>query len=63
MPASGIALRQLRLRHAGAAGLRAALHALGLEAMSVTNGFEGPASLSVELDTPARGRITLLSPP
>lgn len=63
MPASGLSLRRLRLRHAGAAGLRAALQALGLEAMSVTDGHEGPASLSAELDTPARGRLTLLSPP
>ena len=63
MPASGITLRQLRLRHTGAAGLRAALQALGLEALSVTDGHEGPASLSAELDTPARGRLTLLSPP
>ncbi|MDZ4279852.1 MAG: VOC family protein [Hydrogenophaga sp.] len=63
MPASGITLRQLRLRHAGAAGLRAALQALGLEALSVTDGHGGPASLSAELDTPARGRLTLLSPP
>lgn len=63
MPASGITLRQLRLRHAGAAGLRAALQALGLEGMSVVNGHECPASLAVELDTPARGRIQLLSPP
>lgn len=63
MPASGITLRQLRLRHAGAAGLRAALQTLGLEAMSVMDGHEGPASLSAELDTPARGRLTLLSRP
>ncbi|MDP3813357.1 MAG: VOC family protein [Hydrogenophaga sp.] len=63
MPASGIHLHQLRLRHAGAAGLRAALQALGLEGMSVTNGHEGPASLCAEFDTPARGRLTLLSPP
>lgn len=60
MPASGIALHQLRLRHAGAAGLRAALQALGLQGMSVA---DGPAGLSAELDTPARGRIELLSPP
>ena len=66
MPASGITLRQLRLRHAGAAGLRAALQALGLVGMSVndgTDGTDGPASLSAEFDTPARGRLTLLSPP
>jgi len=60
MPASGITLRQLRLRHAGAAGLRAALQALGLEGMSVN---DGPAGLTAELDTPARGHLTLLSPP
>ena len=60
MPASGIALRQLRLRHAGAAGLRAALQALGLQGMSVA---DGPAGVSAELDAPARGRIELLSPP
>lgn len=63
MPASGIALRQLRLRHAGAAGLRAALQALGLDDMSVMDGHEGPAGLIAELDTPARGRLTLMSPP
>jgi hypothetical protein len=60
MPASGIALRQLRLRHAGAAGLRAALQVLDLQGMSVA---DGPAGLSAELDAPARGRIQLLSPP
>lgn len=60
MPASDITLRQLRLRHAGAAGLRAALQALDLEGMSVS---EGPAGLTAELDTPARGRLTLMSPP
>lgn len=63
MPASGIGLHRLRLRHAGAAGLRAALQALGLAGMSVMDGHEGPASLCAELDTPARGRLTLLSPP
>jgi Glyoxalase-like domain len=63
MPASGITLRQLRLRHAGAAGLRAALQALGLEGMSVVDCHGGPASLSVEIDIPTRGRIHLLSPP
>ncbi len=63
MPPSGITLRQLRLRHAGAAGLRAALQALGLEGMSVMEGHEGPAGLTAELDTPARGRLTLMSPP
>lgn len=60
MPASGITLRQLRLRHAGAAGLRAALQALGLAGMSVN---DGPAGLTADFDTPARGRLTLLSPP
>ena len=63
MPASGITLHQLRLRHAGAAGLRAALQALGLAGMSVVDGHEGPASLVASLDTPAHGRLTLLSPP
>jgi catechol 2,3-dioxygenase-like lactoylglutathione lyase family enzyme len=60
MPASGLALRQLRLRHAGAAGLRAALQALGLEGVHVS---DGPAGLAAELDTPAHGRLTLLSTP
>jgi hypothetical protein len=60
MPASGITLRQLRLRHAGAAGLRAALQTLGLGDMSVN---DGPAGLSADFDTPACGRLTLLSPP
>ncbi|MDZ4101030.1 MAG: VOC family protein [Hydrogenophaga sp.] len=63
MPASGITLHQLRLRHTGAAGLRAALQALGLAGMSVVDGHEGPASLVASLDTPAHGRLTLLSPP
>lgn len=60
MPASGLALRQLRLRHAGAAGLRAALQALGLEGVHVS---DGPAGLAAELDTPSHDRLTLLSTP
>lgn len=61
MADSGITLRQLRLRHTGAAGLRAALQAIGLDGGPSVN--DGPAGLSAELDTPARGRVTLLSPP
>ncbi|MGE0351213.1 VOC family protein [Hydrogenophaga sp.] len=60
MPDSGVSLHQLRLRHAGAAGLRAALQALGLDGHAVS---EGPAGLTAELDTPARGRVALLSSP
>ena len=61
MPDSGVSLRQLRLRHAGAAGLRAALQALGLDdGPSVS---DGPAGLTAELDTPRQGRVQLLSTP
>jgi Glyoxalase-like domain len=60
MPASGAQLRRLHLRHAGAAGLRAALQAIGLPGITVS---DGPAGLAAELDTPNRGRFTLLSPP
>ena len=60
LPDSGVTLRQLRLRHAGAAGLRAALHALDLDGLTVS---DGPAILHAELDSPARGRVHLLSSP
>jgi hypothetical protein len=60
MPASGAQLRRLHLRHAGAAGLRAALQAIGLPEVPVS---DGPAGLAAELDTPACGRFTLLSSP
>lgn len=60
MPASGVALRRLHLRHAGAAGLRAALQAVGLPHIGVS---DGPAGLAADIDTPARGRLSLLSPP
>ena len=60
MPDSGVSLRQLRLRHAGAAGLRAALQVLRLEGLTVS---DGPAGLTAELDTPAQGRVALLSSP
>jgi hypothetical protein len=60
MPDSGVSLRQLRLRHAGAAGLRAALQALCLDGLSVS---DGPAGLTAELDTPTQGRVALLSSP
>ena len=60
MPASGVALRRLHLRHAGAAGLRAALQAVGLPGITVS---DGPAGLAAELDTPAHGQLSLLSPP
>ena len=63
MAHSELTLHRLRLRHPGAAGLRAALQGLGLEDLSVLDVHEGPASLSAELHTPARGRINLLSPP
>ena len=61
MPDSGVSLRQLRLRHTGAAGLRAALQAIGLADGPSVN--DGPAGLTAELDTPTHGRVTLLSPP
>lgn len=60
MPASGVALRRLHLRHAGAAGLRAALQAVGLPGITVS---DGPAGLAAELDTPTHGRLGLLSSP
>lgn len=60
MPPSGAALHRLHLRHPGAAGLRAALQAIGLPDITVS---DGPAGLAAELDTPACGRFTLLSPP
>ncbi|MCV0439677.1 MAG: VOC family protein [Hydrogenophaga sp.] len=60
MPDSGVSLRQLRLRHAGAAGLRAALQVLRLKGLTVS---DGPAGLTAELDTPAQGRVALLSSP
>ncbi|MDR7096909.1 VOC family protein [Hydrogenophaga laconesensis] len=60
LPASGMALRRLQLRHPGAAGLRAALQAVGLPHMGVS---EGPAGLAADIDTPTRGRLSLLSPP
>ena len=42
------------------AGLRAALQAIGLPDIGVS---DGPAGLALELETPARGRFSLLSPP
>lgn len=60
MPASGAALHRLHLRHPGAAGLRAALQAVGLPHIGVS---DGPAGLAADIDTPAQGRLTLLSPP
>ncbi|WP_137918408.1 VOC family protein [Hydrogenophaga sp. 2FB] len=61
MPDSGVSLRRLRLHHAGAAGLRAALQALELD--DGPSVCDGPAGLTAELDTPTQGRVTLLSPP
>ena len=60
MPGCGAVLRRLHLRHPGAAGLRAALQAIGLPDIGVS---DGPAGLALELETPARGRFSLLSPP
>lgn len=60
MAASGVALRSLRLRHPGAAGLRAALQAICLPDIAVN---DGPPGLAAEFDTTTRGRLTLLSPP
>ncbi|QHE88216.1 VOC family protein [Hydrogenophaga sp. BPS33] len=61
MPHSGVSLRRLRLHHAGAAGLRAALQALELDGGPSV--CDGPAGITAELETPSRGRVTLLSPP
>lgn len=60
MPTSGLTLRRLQLRHPGAAGLRAALQAVGLPGITVN---DGPAGLAADIDTPTHGRLTLLSPP
>ena len=60
MAASGVALRRLHLHHPGAAGLRAALQAVGLPHVGVS---DGPAGLAADIDTPTRGRLNLLSPP
>ena len=57
MPASGITLSNLMLRHPDAPGLQQALVAIGLEAMEVT---PGPATLTALLDTPL-GPRTLTS--
>lgn len=61
MPDSGVSLRQWRLHHTGAAGLRAALQALELDGGPSV--CDGPAGITAELETPSRGRVTLLSPP
>lgn len=53
MPASGITLSNLMLRHPDAPGLQQALVAIGLEAMEVT---PGPATLTAMLDTPLGAR-------
>ncbi len=60
MPASGVSLRRLQLRHPGAAGLRAALQAIGMAGIAVA---DGPGGLTVELDTPACARVSLFSSP
>lgn len=57
MPASGLALRALRLTHPRAEALRAALHAIGMPRVDVS---AGPACISAVLDTP-RGPVTLAS--
>lgn len=55
LPASGLRLDALRLRHPQAALLQAALQAIGLNGVAAT---PGEAALSAELDTP-RGRVAL----
>jgi len=55
LPASGIALESLSLRHPQAALLRAALDAVGLAGVAVE---PGPAALQARLATP-RGAVTL----
>jgi len=55
LPASGIALESLSLRHPQAALLRAALDAVGLAGIAVE---PGPAALQARLATP-RGAVTL----
>ena len=59
MPASGLALRGLTLRHPEAPRLRQALDAIGLDAMAVA---EDPAALTAWFDTPL-GPRTLTSAP
>lgn len=49
LPASGIALRSLTLRHPDASRLQQALTAIGLDHVAVT---PGPAALTAWLDTP-----------
>lgn len=58
LPDHGLRLRSLRASHPEAATLASALHALGLDAVTVQ---AGPPDLLAELDTP-RGPITLHSP-
>ena len=57
MADSGLTLQALALQHPQAAQLQAACHAIGLQAVAIT---DGPASLSAQLTTP-RGPLTLHS--
>ena len=57
MADSGLTLQALALQHPQAAQLQAACHAIGLQAVAIT---DGPASLSAQLSTPG-GPLTLHS--
>ena len=57
MADSGLTLQALALQHPQAAQLQAACHAIGLQAVAIT---DGPARLSAQLGTP-RGPLTLHS--
>ena len=57
MADSGLTLQALAMQHPQAAQLQAACHAIGLQAVAIT---DGPARLSAQLSTPG-GPLTLHS--